>query len=144
VNGGGIDLAGVSSFAEVSDEKGRKVWSGPVETEKNAFGRLVKQFGSGGLWIAIEAGNQTAWLVEILTKWGAQVTVVNPAKVKPIAESRRKTDKIDAKMLCELLRLDSLACPVYLPGPEARALRDCWWPGGSCDRLPIAQKRTRL
>ncbi len=35
----------------------------------------------------------------------AKVTVVNPTKVKLIAESRRQTDKIDAKILCELLRL---------------------------------------
>ena len=44
----------------------------------------------GGLSIAIEAGNQTAWVHEELVKLGAQVTVVNPTKVKLIAESRRK------------------------------------------------------
>ncbi len=49
--------------------------------------------------------------------------MVNPAKVKLIAESRRKTDKIDAKILCELLRLDGLPHPVHMPGPEARELR---------------------
>jgi len=54
---------------------------------------------------------------------GAKVTVVNPTKVKRIAESRRKTDKIDAKILCELLRLDGLPCPVHVPGRETRALR---------------------
>ncbi len=73
--------------------------------------------------IAIEAGNQTAWVYDELVKLGAQVTVVNPAKVKLIAESRRKTDKIDAKILCELLRLDGLPHPVHMPGPEARELR---------------------
>jgi transposase len=51
------------------------------------------------------------------------VTVVNPTKVKLIAESRRKTDKVDAKILCELLRLDGLPHPVHMPSPEARSLR---------------------
>ena len=40
----GIDLAGVSSYAFVTDEKGNKLWSGPIETEKIAFERLVKKF----------------------------------------------------------------------------------------------------
>lgn len=135
----GIDLAGVSSYAYVTDEKGRKLWSGPVETEKAAFERLVKKFRLGGLSIAIEAGNQTAWVYDELVKLGAKVTVVNPAKVKLIAESRRKTDKIDAKILCELLRLDALPHPVHIPGPEARALR-----GLLVARRQLVAARTKL
>ena len=54
---------------------------------------------------------------------GANVVVVSPAKVKLIAESRRKTDKIDAKILAELLRLDGLPEPVHMPGKETRSLR---------------------
>ena len=123
--------AGVSSYAYVADEKGRKLWAGPVATEKAAFERLVKRFRRGGLAIAIEAGNQTAWVYDELVKLEAQVTVVNPAKVKLIAESRRKTDKIDAKILCELLRLDGLPHPVHMPGPEARELAGCWWLAGN-------------
>lgn len=135
----GIDLAGVSSYAYVTDEKGRKLWSGPVETEKAAFERLVKKFRRGGLSIAIEAGNQTAWVYDELVKLGAKVTVVNPAKVRLIAESRRKTDKIDAKILCELLRLDALPHPVHIPGPEARALR-----GLLVARRQLVAARTKL
>jgi transposase len=123
VNYCGIDLAGVSSYAFVTDEKGTKLWSGPFATEKAAFERLVKKFADSGLSIAIEAGNQTAWVHEELVKLGAEVTVVHPTKVKLIAESRRKTDKIDAKILCELLRLNALPHPVHMPGPEARELR---------------------
>lgn len=84
----GIDLAGVSSYAYVTEEKGRKLWAGPVETDKAALARLVKKFRSGGLAIVIEAGNQTAWVYEELMKLGAKVTVVNPGKVKLIAEHR--------------------------------------------------------
>jgi transposase len=102
VNCCGIDLAGVSSDAYVTDEKGQKPWSGPLETKKAAFERLAKKVGRGGLPVAIEAGNQTAWVYEELVKLGAKVTVVNPTKVKWIAESRRKTDKVDVKILCEL------------------------------------------
>lgn len=119
----GIDLAGVSSYAFVTDEKGRKLWSGPVETTKPAFEWLVTKFLPQGLAIAVEAGNQTSWVYEELRNLGAKVVVVNPNQVKLIAESRRKTDKVDAKILCELLRMGGLPHPVHMPGREARELR---------------------
>jgi transposase len=123
VNYCGVDLAGVSSYAYVTDAKGRKLWSGPIETTKAAFERLVKRFKRDCFAVAIEAGNQTVWVYDLLVALGAKVTVVNPTKVKLIAESRRKTDKIDAQVLCELLRLDALPHAVHMPGPQARQLR---------------------
>ena len=125
----GIDLAGVSSYAYVTDEKGRKLWAGPVETEKAAFERLVKKFRRGGLAIAIEAGNQTAWVYEELVKLGAEVTVVNPTKVKLIAESRRKNGQ-DRRQ--DLVRVAAARRPAA-SGAHARAggTRAAWAAGGS-------------
>jgi len=119
----GIDLGGMSSYAFVTDEHGRKLWSGPVETTKPGLMQLVQRFCSEGLAIAVEAGNQTAWVYEELVLHGAKVTVVNPNQVKLIAESRRKTDKVDAKILCELLRVGGLPRPVHMPTAGARELR---------------------
>ena len=135
----GIDLAGVSSYVYVTDGRGKKVVAGEVATERSAFERRLKRFVRGGLSIAIEAGNQTAWVYEALVGLGAKVTVVNPTKVKLIAESRRKTDKIDAKILCELLRLDGLPCPVHMPDRETRALR-----GLLVARRQLVAARTKL
>lgn len=135
----GIDLGGVSSYAYVTDEKGHKLGSGTVETTKVALEKLLKRFLRGGLAVAIEAGNQTAWIYETLVQVGAKVTVVNPTKVKLIAESRRKTDKIDAKILCELLRLDALPHPVHMPGRETRGLR-----GLLVARRQLVTARTKL
>lgn len=135
----GIDLAGVSSYVYVTDDRGKKLTAGEVATEKAALARRLKRFIRDGLSIAIEAGNQTAWVYEALIEMGAKVTVVNPAKVKLIAESRRKTDKIDAKILCELLRLDGLPCPVHVPGRETRALR-----GLLVARRQLVSARTKL
>jgi transposase len=88
-----------------------------------ALTQRLRPYLRGGLAVAFEAGNQSAWIHDLLAGLGAQVTVVNPAKVKLIAESRQKTDKIDAKTLCELLRLDGLPHPVHVPGAETRSLR---------------------
>jgi hypothetical protein len=119
----GLDVAGLSSYGYVMDAEGRKLWAGAVATEKKALAERLRRFVRGGLTVAIEAGNQTAWVYETLVALGAKVVVVNPNKVKLIAESRRKTDKIDAKILCELLRLGGLPEPVHMPGRETRALR---------------------
>jgi transposase len=134
----GLDLAGVSSYAFVTDARGVKEWSGPLETSRLAFERLVKRY-RGGFSVAIEAGNQTAWVYEVLLKAGAQATVVNPVKVTAIAESRKKTDKIDAKILCELLRINGLPHPVHMPGAETRALR-----GLLTARRQLVRTRTKL
>lgn len=135
----GFDIAGVSSYVYVTNEKGRKLSSGAVATDKAVIERRLKPFLRGGLSVAIEAGNQTAWIHEVLVGMGANVTVVNPTKVKLIAESRRKTDKIDARILCELLRLDALPHPVHMPGRETRALR-----GLLVARRQLVSERTKV
>lgn len=135
----GLDVAMVSSYLHVSDEKGKSLVSGPVATESGALQQSLGRFVPDGLKVAIEAGNQTAWLYETLTRMGADVTVVNPARVKLIAQSRRKTDKIDAKILCELLRLDGLPCPVHMPCRRTRELR-----GLLAARRKLVSARTKL
>jgi transposase len=135
----GLDVATKSSYLYVTDQKGNKLTSGEVETEREALRRRLSPYLRGGLRIAIEAGNQTAWIHELLVEMGADVVVVNPAKVKMIAESRKKTDKIDAKILCELLRLNALPHPVHMPGKEVRELR-----GLLTARRQLVTARTKL
>lgn len=135
----GMDIASKSSYLYVTTKSGQKVASGEVETTQKAFESRLQRYVRDGLAIAIEAGNQTAWIYDVLVAMGAKVTVVNPTKVKLIAESRRKTDKIDAKTLCELLRIDALPHPVHMPGKQARALR-----GLLVARRQLISARTKL
>ena len=119
----GLDVALKSSYLYIMDAQGRKKTGGEVATEQAALTARLKPYLRGGLAVALEAGNQSAWLHDLLVELGVQVTVVNPAKLKLIAESRRKTDQIDAQILCELLRLAGLPHPVHIPPPATRALR---------------------
>jgi transposase len=119
----GLDVAMKSSYVYITDSQGRKKTSGEVATTRTGLTQRLRPYLHRGLAVAFEAGNQSAWIHDLLVELGAQVTVVNPAKVKLIAESRQKTDKIDAKTLCELLRLDGLPHPVHVPGVEIRSLR---------------------
>ena len=49
---------------------------------------------------------------------------MNPNKVKLIAESKKKTDKVDAKVLANLLRMDGLPNRVFVAEGKSRELRD--------------------
>ncbi len=69
---------------------------------------------TGNLWIQI---------YDILEKFGIEVSLSNPGKTRLIAEAKNKTDKIDAKILAQLLRADMLfTC--YVPGPDIRNRRE--------------------
>jgi len=135
----GIDIAMKSSYIYITDSRGRKKTSGEILTKAGALRQRLRPYLRGGLSVAIEAGNQTAWIYDLLVDLGAEVTVVNPAKVKLIAESRRKTDKIDARVLCELLRLDGLPHPVHVPDKQTRSLR-----GLLVARRQLISARTKL
>ena len=134
----GFDVGGSSSYACVQDKRGAKLWAGWVPMTPDELKNFVQLHGPD-LQIALEAGNQTAWVHDVLVAAGAAVTVVHPKRVKLIAESRSKTDKIDAKMLCDLLRLEGLPTPVHMPGVETRGLR-----GLLAARRKLIQSRTGL
>jgi transposase len=135
----GIDISMQSSYIYITDSRGRKKSAGEISTTASMFCQRLRPYLRGGLSVAIEAGNQTAWIYDLLVDMGAEVMVVNPVKVKLIAESRRKTDKIDAKILCELLRLDGLPHPVHVPGRQTRSLR-----GLLVARRQLISARSRL
>ncbi len=135
----GIDIGGLSSYVYVCDGAGRKRCCRPVQTSRGMLRAVLKRYVRSGLKVAIEAGNQTAWIYAVLVEMGAEVTVVNPQQVKLIAMSRKKTDKIDSRILCELLRVDGLPEPVHMPSAEMRALR-----GLLAARRQLVQARTKL
>jgi transposase len=119
----GLDVSQKSTHVYIEDPQGRRVKREVVATTpvglEAALGRLAER----GLKVAIEAGNQTAWIVDLLRELGAKVHVVHPLKVKLIAESKKKTDRIDARLLAHLLRIGGLPEPVHVPSPRSRELR---------------------
>jgi len=119
-----MDVASKASFVYVRDRKGNKIASGKVTTDKEGIGNFFKEYADQKLEVAIEAGGSTRWIYDYLKWLGMDVYVVNPNKVKAIADSKRKTDKIDAKILSELLRIDALPQKVHMSEGKNRELRD--------------------
>ena len=71
----------------------------------------------------MEATGGWGWLSEVLQDLGLEVKLANPSKVKIIAESQIKTDKVDALALAQLLRTNFLP-ESYLAPKEQREARD--------------------
>ena len=59
--------------------------------------------------VVLEATGNTAAIVRLLTPFVARVVIANPLQVKAIAHARVKTDKVDARILAQLLE-DRLCC----------------------------------
>jgi transposase len=63
--------------------------------------------------MALETGTHSPWASRVLSELGHEVIVAHARNVRLIGESRRKDDRLDAKTLARLARIDpQLLCPV--------------------------------
>lgn len=85
--------------------------------------RIVEFFASlGEFQVVIEATASDFWFVELVEPKAAAVVLANPAKLRVIAESTKKTDKLDAQVLAEFLARDMIP-RVAMPTPRQRQHR---------------------
>ena len=71
--------------------------------------------------IAIEVGAHSPWVSRQLKKYGHEVIVANARQVKLISQSSRKNDRLDARMLAKLARMDpELLRPIRHRSEEAQ------------------------
>ena len=73
--------------------------------------------------IVMESGYNYQYLYDLLQDEGYNVKVAHPLMVKAIAYAKVKTDKVDARILADLLRMDMIP-ECYIPNKEIRDLRD--------------------
>ncbi|GGY21043.1 IS110 family transposase [Streptomyces minutiscleroticus] len=72
--------------------------------------------------IALEATANSAAIAVLLEQHVARVVISNPVKTRAIAEAKVKTDKVDARILAQLLAADFLP-GTWLPDEHTRMLR---------------------
>lgn len=76
----------------------------------------------GKFRVAVEATASYEWFVQLVESLAERVVLVHPKKLRVIAESKRKSDKIDAFVLAEFLALDMLP-EAWRPTPRVREHR---------------------
>src|SRR5574342_1081330 len=73
--------------------------------------------------VVVEACGNWMFFYEAIESYIPDVVLAHPFKTRAIAESRIKTDTIDATTLAELLRLDGIP-KAYIPPREVRDVRE--------------------
>ena len=72
--------------------------------------------------VALEVGVHSPWVSRHLTRLGHEVIGANARRVRLIAESTRKSDKLDARTLARLARVDPwLLSPIRHRSEQAQA-----------------------
>jgi transposase len=116
----GLDLGDCTSRYCILDEAGEVVSEGSLPTTKGGFESLFGKMPSSR--VALEVGTHSPWVSRLLASMGHEVIVANPHKVKLITQSVRKNDRIDARTLARLARMDpQLLSPIQHRGEEAQA-----------------------
>ena len=101
--------------------------------------QIVATFRALGAFEAvIEATASYEWLFELLEPLAAKLVLAHPGKLRVIAESVKKTDKLDAQVLAEFLALGMIP-PAYRPTPRQRQHRRL-----VRQRVRIQQRRTSV
>lgn len=71
---------------------------------------------------AMEATLFSAWIYDTLRPFAARLNMAHPARMKAITSGKKKSDRIDARTIADLLRCNLLPVCYVLP-PELRDLR---------------------
>jgi len=88
--------------------------------------------------VVLEPLENSYWFIDQLQPYAGSIHLANPGKVRLIAESRLKNDRIDARILADLLRVGYLP-EVYIPEHHIQE-----WRCLIQHRIRLVRDRTRL
>ena len=116
----GMDLGDRFTYYCVLDPAGEVLIEDKLPTTKQGMERVFGKIPRSR--VALETGAHSPWVSRQLTQLGHEVIVAHARNVRLIGESRRKDDRLDARMLARLARIDPcLLSPVQHRSAEAQA-----------------------
>jgi transposase len=117
----GLDVHKESISIAVLNATGKTVMESVIETKANTILQFLDGL-RGELQVTLEEGTSAAWLYDLLKPHVARIVVCDPRKNASMKQGN-KSDKIDARRLAELLRLNHLN-PVYHGEHGLRTLKE--------------------
>lgn len=118
-----MDLHKNSSTFCVKDKDGKLYDSRKVVTNPHEIRQYIANFKDSDLSLVVEPVSQWYFYADLLEQMNVDVHLANPLQVKAIASARIKTDKIDAAVLCDLLRTNLLP-EAYFSSPDVRQWKE--------------------
>jgi transposase len=115
----GLDLGDRWSLYCVLDEAGQVILEQKLPTTPEAMRQAFEKMPQSR--IALETGTHSPWVSRQLTQLRHEVIFAHARNVRLIGESRRKDDRIDARTLARLARIDpQLLSPVQHRSAKAQ------------------------
>jgi len=118
----GMDIHKENLAGCIMDENGEITREHIFPFSRGAIERFLYDIPSSEITIAIEACGIWRGAYKVLAELGYDVKLSNPKKTHDIA-CKKKTDKVDARILADLLRTNYLP-EVYIPDETVLKLRD--------------------
>jgi len=107
----GMDLGDRSSHYCILNEAGEVIWESKLPTTPKGIEEVFSRIPRSRM--ALETGTHSPWVSRQLTELGHEVIVAHARNVRLIGESSRKDDRLDARTLARLARIDpGLLSPV--------------------------------
>src|SRR5271156_2329403 len=100
----GMDLGDQFTYYCVLDEAGELMIEQKLATTKQAMKQVFSRIPRSR--VALETGAHSPWVSRQLTQLGHEVIVAHARNVRLIGESSRKDDRLDARTLARLARID--------------------------------------
>lgn len=122
----------------IMNQLGQIVWENSIPNSADAFASLKNKFLDASFSCVIETSRNWGMLYDTLDDLGMNPVLAHSAKIRWIAESRIKTDKIDARVLASLLRTDLIPA-IHVPPRHVRRQKTLLR-----QRLWLVSEQTRL
>lgn len=121
----GADLHKESIFWTVINADKKIVWSGKSRTTEEAIKETLHAFPCRPeeCRVVFEPVSQWSWFADILHEHGADTRLANSLEIGLIAKGRKKNDKVDSKILAELLHSGFLPTS-YIAPKDVREMRE--------------------
>ena len=119
----GIDVHKKICVVCIKDAQGKKIEELRIPNTREGIDLLLARLRGHEARVIMES-TSTLWvrMYDALEEAGYGVVLANPYRTRVIAESKLKTDSVDAAMLADLLRADMVATS-YVPDKEHQELR---------------------
>jgi len=120
----GIDVGKKRCRASIKDERGAVLSEFFFSNDRAGIQCLLSEASRHGEARAVveSTGNMWIRIHDVLEENGIDTVLAHPLKTRMIAEARIKSDKLDSRVLADLLRGD-LVCESYVPSKEFREKR---------------------
>ncbi len=119
----GMDLHKKTVQISVMDDRGIEISNTSVQNSRKTLEASLRKIPPDAKYV-LESSSVWRETYRLMTEdMGLDVILSNPYRTKIIAESKKKTDKVDARVLADMLRGGYIA-ECHVPGKQAMAEKD--------------------